>query len=140
MASGIVVGYDGSDCAKAALAAAIELAKATGDRITVAFGYHVWPGGGEAGDYRRTLKDHGASMTEEGLAAVQAAGLDGDAAVLDESPADGLVLLVEATGARMIVVGTRGEGPLTGMILGSTAQKLVHRSPVPVLVVPIPSD
>ena len=132
----IVVGYDGSDCAKAALAEAISLAKTAGFRIVVAFGYHGWPGGGEVGDYRRVLEQRGHEVTEEALAAVRAGGVQGEAAVVEESPSEGLVHLAERVGARMIVVGTRGERPLTGMILGSTPHKLLHRSPVPVLVVP----
>jgi nucleotide-binding universal stress UspA family protein len=38
----------------------------------------------------------------------------------------------------MIVVGTHGELPIMGVVLGSTAYKLLHRSPVPVLVVRVP--
>lgn len=34
------------------------------------------------------------------------------------------------------VVGTHGERPLLGVVLGSTAYELLHRSTVPVLVVP----
>ena len=40
----------------------------------------------------------------------------------------------------MIVVGSASERPLTGLILGSVPHKLVHRSNVPVLVVPMPDD
>jgi nucleotide-binding universal stress UspA family protein len=39
---------------------------------------------------------------------------------------------------RMIVVGTHGEPPLMGVVLGSVPYKLLHRSPVPVLVVRVP--
>jgi len=35
----IVVGYDGSACGEAALAAAIELAGEVGDKVVVVFGY-----------------------------------------------------------------------------------------------------
>jgi nucleotide-binding universal stress UspA family protein len=38
--------------------------------------------------------------------------------------------------ARMIVVGSSGETPLKGAILGSTPYKLLHQSERPVLVVP----
>ena len=37
----------------------------------------------------------------------------------------------------MIVVGTHGEHPLTGAVLGSVPHKLLHLSAVPVLVVPV---
>ena len=38
----------------------------------------------------------------------------------------------------MIVVGSHGEAPLKGAILGSTPYKLVQLSETPVLVVPAP--
>jgi nucleotide-binding universal stress UspA family protein len=42
--------------------------------------------------------------------------------------------------SRTIVVGSASERPLTGFILGSVPHKLVHRSRIPVLVVPMPDD
>ncbi len=36
----------------------------------------------------------------------------------------------------MIVVGTHGERPLLGVVLGSTAYELLQRSTVPIVVVP----
>ena len=45
--AGIVVGYDGTDSSKAALDAAVELAKDLGDPIHAVFGYGVNPMGRE---------------------------------------------------------------------------------------------
>ena len=56
--------------------------------------------------------------------------------LIAERPADGLVNLAEARGAEMIIVGGNGRGPLAGAILGSVPYRLLHRSSVPVLVVP----
>ena len=39
--------------------------------------------------------------------------------------------------AHMIVIGTHGESPLRGAILGSTPHKLLHLADRPVVVVPI---
>ena len=46
--------------------------------------------------------------------------------------------MAEQRDARMIVVGSFGDPPLKGMILGSTPNKLLHLSERPVLVVPPP--
>jgi nucleotide-binding universal stress UspA family protein len=40
--------------------------------------------------------------------------------------------------AEAIVVGHGGQGPMRGALLGSITYEIVHRSPVPVLVVPEP--
>lgn len=47
-------------------------------------------------------------------------------------------LLEHAAGAELVVVGARGRGGFTGMLLGSTSQALIHHSPCPVLVVRTP--
>jgi nucleotide-binding universal stress UspA family protein len=138
MASTIVLGYDGSDCAKAALQSAVDGAKAFGDRIVVAFGAGVYPIGEDA-DHMRLVRRMGADWAEEALTAIRAAGVtDVEAAVVDARPAEALLKVAADRGARMIVVGTHGEHPITGAVLGSVPHKLVHLSKVPVLVVPVP--
>jgi nucleotide-binding universal stress UspA family protein len=136
MASTLVLGYDGSDCAKAALQAAVDSAKAFGDRIVVAFGAGVYPIG-EDSDHLRLVRTMGADWANEAVAAIKAAGVsDVETAVVDARPAEALLEVAADRGARMIVVGTHGEHPLTGAVLGSVPHKLLHLSRVPVLVVP----
>ncbi|HLY83577.1 MAG TPA: universal stress protein [Acidimicrobiales bacterium] len=54
--------------------------------------------------------------------------------VMEGSPAR--VLLDEAAGAELLVVGTRGLGGAAELFLGSTSHACAHRSPVPVVIVP----
>ena len=83
MGSTLVLGYDGSDCAKAALQAAVEAAQAFGDGIVVAFGAGVYPIG-EDSDHKRLLRKRGTDLAEEALSAIRSAGVtECDAAVVD---------------------------------------------------------
>jgi nucleotide-binding universal stress UspA family protein len=51
-------------------------------------------------------------------------------------PAHYVAELAEQSGADVIVVGTRGHGPVAGALLGSVAQRLLHDAHLPVLAVP----
>ena len=50
-------------------------------------------------------------------------------------PAPGLCREADK-GYDLVVMGTRGRGFATEFLLGSTVQEVVHRSPIPVVVVP----
>lgn len=50
-------------------------------------------------------------------------------------PVTGILDAAETWGAELIVVGTHARGAIEHFLLGSTAEKLVARSPVPVLTV-----
>jgi nucleotide-binding universal stress UspA family protein len=137
MSSGVVVGYDGSACSKAALAAAAEQAKTGGDKLIIAFGYELNQAIGEIGDYHKALEELAGSRLREAAALVKDAGVEIEAVIMEEAPAKALVDLAEQHDARMIVVGTRGEHPWQGALLGSTPHKLLQLATRPVLVVPL---
>ena len=138
MAGEVIVGYDGSECAKGALSQAVEQARMFGTGLVIAFAYEPPAMGAEMADHRHALEDRGKALTEEALQLVAGSGVEARAAVVDARPVDGLLALAAEHQARMIVVGTHGELPIMGVMLGSTAYKLLHRSPVPVLVVRVP--
>lgn len=137
MSSGIIVGYDGSAHAKAALQAALEVGKAYGDKVIIAFGYDLNPVAGEIHDYHAAVKELADRRLSEALAATEGAGTEVEATIVERAPADALVALADERDARVIVIGTRGESPLRGALLGSTAHKLLHLTDRPVLVIPI---
>ncbi len=135
----IVVGYDGSDCGNAALDAAVEMAKGLGDSIVVVFGYAppgLW--GGEIAEHEEAIEEFGARVMGQAKERAAAAGVDPEVEMVAKRGPDALIDVAEQRDARMIVVGSYGDPPLKGMILGSTPNKLLHLSDRPVLVVPAP--
>jgi nucleotide-binding universal stress UspA family protein len=135
----IVVGYDGSDCGNAALDAALELAKGLGDGIVVVFGYAppgLW--GGEIAEHEEAIEEFGERVMGQAKERAAAAGVVPEVEMVAKRGTDALIDAAEQRDARMIVVGSYGDPPLKGMILGSTPNKLLHLSDRPVLVVPAP--
>ena len=141
MSAGVVVGYDGSASSKEAVRVALDVAKAYGDKLVIAFGYELNPVAGELHDYHAALKELATKRLTEAVALAGDAGAtpDIEAVIIEQSPAAGLVELADERDARVIVVGTRGESPIRGALLGSTPHKLLHISDRPVLVVPAPA-
>ena len=128
----LVVGYDGTDGARAALRAAVELGGELGDGVVAVFAYHVGRLGGEVSDYAAALHEH----AQEVLAEARSLGGDGVEAIeLEEYPAQALIAVADERDARMIVVGSHAETPLRSVLVGSTPTKLLHLSQRPVLVV-----
>jgi nucleotide-binding universal stress UspA family protein len=137
--SEIIVGYDGSDCSKAALEKAGEAAKALGDKVVIVFGYAPGGyGGGEVPSQRDAVRELAERATAEGAALAEAAGVEHEVRLKPLKPSHALLEAAGEGEARLIVVGSHSETPLKGAIIGSTPYKLLHESEVPVLVVPVP--
>jgi nucleotide-binding universal stress UspA family protein len=135
MAGALVVGYDGTAGAKAAAAEALGLASELGAEVIFVFAYWTNPQGGEVADMLAALRELGDGHLQEAQAMAEAAGVSSRSELVNEAPSVGLVDLADRHDARMIAVGSYGEAPLKGALLGSTAHKLVHLSERPVLVV-----
>lgn len=147
----IVLGYDGSDCARAALARAADLLKATGDgKAIVVVAYplsvtYVPPGmtaapmlmGPELQEHLDALEESARQQAEEAAAELRAAGIEVETEVAAEHAADALLDAAGRHEADFIAVGTHGEGAISGALLGSTSYRLIHRSRVPLLIVPL---
>jgi nucleotide-binding universal stress UspA family protein len=137
MAFRIVVGYDGSDGAKAALDEAVGLAKQLSGKVLVTYAF----GGpkqysGAPLTPRKTLQEMGAQVLEEAVARLEKSGVAAEPILVDDNAYQGLMSVADQHDAMMIVVGTHGESLISAVLLGSTAYRLVHTSTKPVLVVP----
>ena len=135
--SEIIVGYDGSDCGRAALDKACGLAKELGDKVVVVFGYAPGGyGGGEIPTHREAVEELGEKITAEAAERAEGAGVEHEVVLMPRKGYHALAETADERDARMIVVGSYGDPPLKGVILGSTPNKLLHLADRPVLVVP----
>ena len=133
----VVLGYDESPGADAALEAAIQVASRYGEELVLVYG--AAPPGGmgeEFKSHRDALREMGRSATAHALEKAEAAGVTARVELVDAKPAEALVQVGDAVDATVIVVGTAGESPFRGAMLGSTPHKLLHLANRPVLCVP----
>lgn len=135
----IVVGIDESPAATAALRWALEEARLRGATVEVV---HCWtfPAIGELPGAALTqlLADLERAATETLDRVVdEVAGPEADVKVVRRvlEGGAGRNLVDTAAGADLLVVGSRGHGGFTGLLLGSVAQQCVHHAPCPVVVV-----
>jgi nucleotide-binding universal stress UspA family protein len=134
----LVVGYDGTDGAQAALRAATELAEELGDGVVAVFAYSIARLGGEVSDYAKAVEEHGRAMLEDARRIAADAGVEVDTVLRERESAECLIEVADERDARMIVVGSYGERPLKSALVGSTPTRLLHLSDRPVLVVRAP--
>jgi len=140
----IVVGIDGSQQSRTALRWAVDEAQRNGGEIDAVLVYGsglAWIDVGS--DAQAMIVAQSAQRAKEVLHDVlDTSDLPPDATarinplVVEGEPASALVEL--ASYADLLVVGTRGRGGFTGLLLGSVSQRCAERSPCPVVVVPSP--
>jgi len=139
----IVVGVDGSPHSKMALRWAVTQARLVGVRVEaisawqepVTVGYpYGWSPLIHDGDSISILAEKVLAEAVAEVAGQQDEPVEIRTAVIHGHPAE--VLLEVAVGAQMLVVGTRGHGTYSGILLGSVSQHCVQHAPCPVLVVP----
>lgn len=133
----IVLGFDESAGSRRALQVAIDLAQGMAQPLHIAFAAQP-PGrlGEEFRAHAAALEEIGRGLVDGAVAEAQAAGVEALGHVGAERPVDLLLALADEHDARVIVVGSYGESPLRGAVLGSTPHKLLHLSRRPVLAVP----
>ncbi len=140
MAGEIVVGYDGGEGAQSALSEAIALAQDLGAGVVLGFGFFPNLPERQARDYVDAVREFGEKATREAVERVKGEGVEAEAVLVNKPPAEGLAELADERDARMIVVGSHGERPIAGALLGSTPHKLLHISHKPVLVARVPGS
>ena len=137
----IVVGVDGSAPSRRALEWAVEEARLRGGEVqaVTAWAFPPVTVGMEGLIHDPDIFPQTARrLQDEALKRVDSKGVPVSGEIGQGSAA--AVLLRAAEDADLLVVGSRGLGGFTGLLLGSVSTQLVHHSPAPVLVVHARSD
>lgn len=141
MGEAIVVGTDGSDTAKKAVAEAIRIAKAFDGEIHVVSAYkplhgaHVAGAPAGAAKVWQPLPDSQVeAVLEQAAANVRLSNVPVKTHPSQEEPADALLSVASEVGADLIVVGNRGMHGAR-RVLGSVPNKVAHRASCNVLIV-----
>lgn len=132
----IIVGVDGSEESTLALRWAARMAATTDSSIDAVISWHL-PASAGLGylsdqwdpetDATNCLKD----SVERAFGSTRPAGLR----LLAKQGLPAEVLLNESRGATMLIVGSRGHGGFTGLLLGSVSEACAEHATCPVLVV-----
>jgi len=141
----IVVGVDGSEGSDEALRWALRCATETRATVEAVNAWELsyeWVDGyfphierwcQEASRSARVILDAAVDRAVAGQA-----GSVGVSRTVVEGPA-ARVLIEEAKGADLLVVGSRGRGGFVGLLLGSVSEQCVQHACCPVVVVPTPA-
>jgi nucleotide-binding universal stress UspA family protein len=137
----VVVGVDGSDSSAAALRWAAHYAQATGSTLRAVLAWHyptaagVPPVGRTPANVESEVERGRAEVIDKAIAAA----LGDEPPIPIERKADYghpvEVLVAESAEADLLVVGSRGHGGFTGMMLGSVSTHCVTHAHCPVTVV-----
>jgi nucleotide-binding universal stress UspA family protein len=139
----IVVAFDGSEHAEAAVRTACDVAKRYDARLHLVHVPELYDqsvavaASGMAMPVRpETLEDMGERMVERGTRIAKEAGVSpASTDIRPGPPADAIVSAAEDQHADLIVSGRRGLGNLTGALLGSVTQAIASRADCAVLTV-----
>ena len=138
--STIVVGFDGSRESRLALEDAVELAGLSGATLklvavaqepSIVYGKGASMGGYE--ELKVAVEEQTREQLDEALASIPAS-VTAEASVVAGDP--GEKLAEAAAGGALLILGSRGYGPLRSVLLGSVSTALMRTAPCAVLIHP----
>ena len=136
----ILLATDGSECARLATTAAIELAQLTGGPLHVVT---VWHAPIQVGysipmaipELIADARKHAKVVALETVEQAAEAGVEATWETREGYPADEICKAARELPAGLVVLGAHGWGPVKRILIGSVSTHVLHEAPCPVLVV-----
>ena len=137
----IIIGYDGSEGAKGAIAFAGDYF--AGRRAVVVTAFEHWPPAvqGDESQVDEQTRAETAAKAEEGAALARAVGIEAEAMTIhasEDKTWQSIIRVADELDAGPIVVGSHGFNGLRPLVLGSVSHQLAHHAHQPVIAVPTP--
>lgn len=137
----ILVAADASEYSRRALETALELARTFGGEIELLFVMHMreayW---GNNVAYSvlvppEQIEEVGQVTLEATLEGIDVGNVPLRKKVVQGYPATMILEEIEKEAIDLVVIGSRGYGPIAGSVLGSVSQRVLQRAECPVLIV-----
>ncbi|WP_435358925.1 universal stress protein [Haloarchaeobius sp. DFWS5] len=133
----VLIPVDGSDVSLRAAEHGIAIAQRFGARVTV---FHVvdedlLPIDGRSKLLVEGLEAEAEEIVAEVLDHALEVGIAAESEIGHGSPAQEILATIEDTGADLVVLGSHGRSGLDKLLIGSVSERVIHRSPIPVLTV-----
>jgi nucleotide-binding universal stress UspA family protein len=140
----ILVAYDQSTHARAALGEAVDIARTQNATLTILTAYSTylaWPGVGLGGLSQPIYDDVMAAARAAGQAALDDAmerfpkGMNTTTRLIHAPASEAILDECNEGGYDLIAMGSRGHGDVGSLFLGSVSHRVLHTSRIPVLIV-----
>lgn len=131
----VLLATDGSPDAALASRAAADICQKTGASLHVAHAWQTLPAAHMRSFVRSGLKSMARERLDAEVEKLQSAGISGiESHLLEGKAAEKVLDLAEEVDAGLLVLGSRGLGPVERLALGSVSEEVVHHATRPVLL------
>lgn len=140
----ILIATDGSESARKAADAAIELAHLSGAKIHAVYviDRSIYSSVPEDQGWKEAMYAQFRELGGEAVSYVEKtaknAGLQVESVLLEGHPAEEILSFAKKNGIDLIIVGSLGKSEIERFLIGSVSEKVVRNAKVPVLVVRTP--
>ena len=86
---------------------------------------------GASPEIRKYDQEHLDEVAEK----IKSRGISTETTLVDGNPSEEILSYCEANNCDILIIGSHGHGALSHIILGSVSEKVLHKSPCPVMVV-----